>query len=119
MESVVPGRGHRDQPFTIHEDAPSTADTEMLESASPEDDDNVEQMDDMADDMEGADDEDQESDYSASSDDEVVEDPYVLQDMEKLQNSFPGFREKYRLIKRIGEGMRNHFTMYLAWQNEF
>lgn len=26
-------------------------------------------------------------------------------DMRKLQNAFPGFKQKYRLIKRIGEGM--------------
>lgn len=39
-----------------------------------------------------------------ASDEDVIEDS-VQQDMAKLQNAFPGFRDKYRLIKRIGEGM--------------
>lgn len=46
---------------------------------------------------------DQESNYSESSDEDV--DANVQLDMERLQDCFPGFRSKYRLIKRIGEGM--------------
>ena len=48
------------------------------------------------------DDEDQE-DEQESSEDEAV-DRTVQADMDKLQSDFPGFRDKYRLIKRIGEG---------------
>ncbi|KAL8375873.1 hypothetical protein RB595_007143 [Gaeumannomyces hyphopodioides] len=46
-----------------------------------------------------------------ASDEDVIEDS-VQQDMVKLQNAFPGFRDKYRLIKRIGEGTFS--TVYKA-----
>ncbi|KAH6989529.1 kinase-like domain-containing protein [Ilyonectria sp. MPI-CAGE-AT-0026] len=46
-----------------------------------------------------------------SSEDEAV-DRTVQADMEKLQGDFPGFRNKYRLIKRIGEGTFS--TVYKA-----
>ncbi|KAL2017211.1 hypothetical protein VTK56DRAFT_2418 [Thermocarpiscus australiensis] len=52
------------------------------------------------------------SDYSESSEDETTDDVNIQQDMEKLQNSFAGFRQKYRLIKRIGEGTFS--TVYKA-----
>ena len=48
--------------------------------------------------------EDDDDNASESSDDGIVDNGVQL-DMEKLQDSFPGFRQKYRLIKRIGEGM--------------
>jgi cell division control protein 7 len=85
------------QSFRIHEDAPSTEDTQMNESAL-QDDDEAEH------DGEVLEDDGQESDYSESSDDEVQENSHIQQDMERLQNCFAGFRQKYRLIKRIGEG---------------
>jgi cell division control protein 7 len=40
---------------------------------------------------------------SESSAEDAV-DMNVTVDMMKLQDSFPGFTRKYRLIKRIGEG---------------
>lgn len=46
-----------------------------------------------------------------SSEDEAV-DRTVQSDMDKLQADFPGFRDKYRLIKRIGEGTFS--TVYKA-----
>ncbi|PFH60172.1 hypothetical protein XA68_11360 [Ophiocordyceps unilateralis] len=46
---------------------------------------------------------DSDSESMESSDDEQVE-TAVQADMDKLQRDFPGFRDKYRLIKRIGEG---------------
>lgn len=49
----------------------------------------------------------QESEYSESSEDEAPADGHFQQDMERLQDSFAGFRQKYRLIKRIGEGSRS------------
>jgi hypothetical protein len=52
--------------------------------------------------MEDAD--DQESNYSESSEEEAVVDSNIAHDMEKLANTYPGFRHRYRLIKRIGEG---------------
>lgn len=51
------------------------------------------------------DEEEEEADEAEeSSDDEQVESS-VQADMNKLQTDFPGFRDKYRLIKRIGEGV--------------
>jgi cell division control protein 7 len=101
------------QSFRIHEDAPSTEDTEMNES--PLQDDDAEAEPDADDDVDvdaeqdGSEpvDEDvdvQESEYSESSEDEAADDSHFQQDMERLQNCFAGFRQKYRLIKRIGEG---------------
>jgi cell division control protein 7 len=88
-------RRQRAESFRIHEDVPSTEDTDMNEdNVHDEDDDEVRQGEDV---------EDQESIFSESSDDEAV-DVNVQQDMDKLQNSFPGFPQKYRLIKKIGEG---------------
>lgn len=85
------------QSFRIHEDVPSTEDTEMNESA-PQINDEVEQEAELED--------GQETEYSESSEDEAPADGHFQQDMERLQDSFAGFRQKYRLIKRIGEGSR-------------
>jgi cell division control protein 7 len=41
---------------------------------------------------------------SESSDDDEAIDRTVQQDMNKLQLTFPHFKNDYRLIKRIGEG---------------
>jgi cell division control protein 7 len=105
MATVMPARRRRPESFQaeavsfrIHEDAPSTEDTEMNESALQD-----EEADPDADLLEDEE-EDEESDYSKSSDDEVPDSSNVQQDMERLQNCFVGFRQKYRLIKRIGEG---------------
>lgn len=107
MATVVPARRRRDdsfrtetQSFRIHEDAPSTEDTEMNESALQEEDDDVEEE------GEPAEEDGQKSEYSESSEEEGAEDDRVIEDMEKLQNCFSGFRQKYRLIKRIGEGLQ-------------
>ncbi len=99
MATVIPARRHRAESFCIHEDAPSTADTEMNESALQEDDE-AEQEDDLVEEADG-----HESEYSESSEEEAPESSHhIQQDMERLQNTFAGFRQKYRLIKRIGEG---------------
>lgn len=45
---------------------------------------------------------DQDSD-STESDEEI--DDSVLEDMHKLEESFAGISQKYRLVNRIGEGM--------------
>ncbi|KAK3290173.1 kinase-like domain-containing protein [Chaetomium fimeti] len=93
------------QPFRIHEDAPSTEDTEMNESAS-QDHEEAEQEGELLEE------DGQESEYSESSEEEAPADGHFQHDMEKLQDSFAGFREKYRLIKRIGEGTFS--TVYKA-----
>lgn len=69
------------------------------------DDDNIEDLDPAAlDDHDGAEEEQEDEDeYDESSGEENIEDS-VQADMDKLQRDFPGFHDKYRLIKRIGEG---------------
>ena len=47
---------------------------------------------------------DMEDAASESSGYEEPKDLAIQEDMERLQEAFPDFREKYRLIKRIGEG---------------
>jgi len=75
----------------------------MNEDAHQEDEEEQEEEEEQ--DQDQRDDQDgQDSDFSDSSD-EVTVDTNVQLDMEKLQDSYPGFRQKYRLIKRIGEGM--------------
>ena len=118
------------QSFRIHEDAPSTEDTEMHDSplrdqdddhdghdeddeedeedADEDDDDNTEHQHDGSEPI----DEDAESEYSESSEENAPDDSHFQQDMERLQNCFVGFRQKYRLIKRIGEGTFS--TVYKA-----
>lgn len=89
----------RPEAFDIHEDA-ATEETEMML-----DDDNIEDLDPAAlEDHEGAEEEQEDEDeYDESSGEENIEDS-VQADMDKLQRDFPGFHDKYRLIKRIGEG---------------
>lgn len=48
---------------------------------------------------------DQDSD-STESDEEI--DDSVLEDMHKLEESFAGISQRYRLVNRIGEGTRAH-----------
>ncbi|RSM10767.1 hypothetical protein CEP52_003336 [Fusarium oligoseptatum] len=55
--------------------------------------------------------EEEEERVEESSEEEAV-DRGVQEDMDKLQSDFPGFRNRYRLIKRIGEGTFS--TVYKA-----
>ncbi|KAF2963709.1 hypothetical protein GQX73_g9860 [Xylaria multiplex] len=55
---------------------------------------------------------DRDDDASDSSDNDESIEVSVRQDMEKLQQTFPHFRDGYRLIKRIGEGTFS--TVYKA-----
>jgi cell division control protein 7 len=100
MTTIAPARRRlAEDPFQIHEDVPpSTQDTDMNEHEGVEEDEEAE-----GEPMEDAD--DQESNYSESSEEEAVVDTNIQHDMEKLANTYPGFRHRYRLIKRIGEGM--------------
>lgn len=96
-------------PFDIHEDA-RTEETEMMledEQEQTTDTRNTHRTPDPDEDVVDADegDEDVEEDEDdVSSEDEPV-DRGVQADMDKLQSDFPGFADKYRLIKRIGEGL--------------
>ncbi|KAH6614676.1 kinase-like domain-containing protein [Chaetomium sp. MPI-SDFR-AT-0129] len=115
MATVAPTTRRRDafwnenDSFRIHEDAPSTEDTEMNEEAPQEEDDEDETAEQET---ESLAEEAQESEESESSEDEAASSNQVQYDMEKLQDAFPGFRQKYRLIKRIGEGTFS--TVYKA-----
>lgn len=88
--------------FDIHEDARTedTEDTEVMvdeEDADGQDATTIGEPED-----EEVVEEEQEEDES--SEDEHVESS-VQADMDRLQEDFPGFRDRYKLIKRIGEGM--------------
>lgn len=111
METATMAPAVPRQPFAIHEDAP-TDEIEMVdeseqqtEEVRPESEDAVgeEPEEEEMEEEEEEEEEDDASDGSESSDGESAPD-HVTQDMERLQRSFPGFKEKYRLIKRIGEG---------------
>lgn len=92
--------------FDIHEDA-RTEDTELMVDeedidgqdattiGEPEEEEVVE---------EAAEEVVEEEEEDESSEDEHVESS-VQADMDRLQEDFPGFRDRYKLIKRIGEGM--------------
>lgn len=105
--------------FNIHEDGPATEDTEMQTDAAPTEDLEVEEEDEADDPEEEDEDEEEEiqiqepepepeqkqESEAEDQDDVFSEDDDMDDDMRRLQNAFPGFRHKYRLIKRIGEGM--------------
>lgn len=100
----------RTETFDIHEDA-ATEETEMML-----DEDHIQDLDPAAfeqpeepEEDEEEEEEEEEAEYDDSSEDENIEDS-VQADMDKLQKDFPGFHDKYRLIKRIGEGM--HPSLY-------
>ncbi|TPX12561.1 uncharacterized protein E0L32_000738 [Thyridium curvatum] len=106
-------RRRRAESFDIHEDVPSTEETEMQTDAvrqseaytdeqQPEDDEQQQQQQHQRQQHEEQEPE-EDDDASESSDDDSI-DQNVQYDMEKLQDTFPGFLHKYRLIKRIGEG---------------
>lgn len=102
--------------FDIHEDGLSTEDTEMnTDAAGEEDVDGEEDPDDVEGEGDGEEHEDedqiQDAEPEAEPDsdqeqqgDDFSEDEAMDEDMRKLQDAFPGFKHKYRLIKRIGEG---------------
>lgn len=82
-------------------------------------DEHAHEHDDDDDTARGAEDEEERDDHddhdddaSESSDEEDAIDTTVQQDMEKLQRTFPHFKDDYRLIKRIGEGTFS--TVYKA-----
>lgn len=125
---------HHDRQFEIHEDI-RTEDTEMMveeertEEAGPnEEDEHVQhshvhqhhhmqhhnpqqQQHHHVQQQIHAVQEEEEERAEESSEDEAV-DRGVQEDMDKLQSDFPGFRNRYRLIKRIGEGTFS--TVYKA-----
>lgn len=98
--------------FDIHEDA-RTEDTEMMpeeerteEVVPPTEDGEPQQYHHQHQDprqQQQTLEEEEQEDLMETSEDEAI-DTGVQADMDKLTDDFPGFRNKYRLIKRIGEG---------------
>jgi cell division control protein 7 len=84
--------------FTIREDTP-TDDAAMAIDEDAE----TEERTDMEPD-EGDSENESSFSESGSSEEEPNVSDQVTQDMIKLQEGIPGFKEKFRLIKRIGEG---------------
>jgi len=76
-------------PFSIHHDRNATAEEEQEEM----EDSKLEDEEDMEDDC-----------SEKSEDSNGVIDPAVLEDIKKLEESFPGLEKRFRLISRIGEG---------------
>ncbi|XDG04767.1 hypothetical protein ABKA04_004382 [Annulohypoxylon sp. FPYF3050] len=112
------------EPFRIHRDEPvgETSDVEeptqsQSQTQRAEDDYDNDNNDAHEDPLEDVEDEEQDnpvddegSDTDSDDTDEI--DLTVQHDMEKLQATFPDFKDKYRLIKRIGEGTFS--TVYKA-----
>lgn len=108
-------RRRRPDDFQIHQDVPSTEDTEMNTDAAASREDEYADKEDQEQEQEqgqeqgqGNDQEDGEEpelDEDAEDEDESEEEEILDDDMRRLQDAFPGFRRKYKLIKRIGEGV--------------
>ncbi|KAI0118014.1 kinase-like protein [Hypoxylon sp. NC0597] len=112
------------EPFRIHHDEPEP--TVEFSDVAESTQSHTHRADDEYDDHEGHEDilaedpEDEEQDNllveedgsDTDSDDSDEIDLSVQHDMDKLQATFPNFKDKYRLIKRIGEGTFS--TVYKA-----
>jgi cell division control protein 7 len=121
-------RRRRPEDFHIHQDGPSTEDTEMNTDAAgareeecPEEEDQAQEqhqsqerksqgrrqaVEDEEEEEPDIDEEEEEDDDDDEEEDEESDGEQVLDDdMKRLQDAFPGFRRKYKLIRRIGEGM--------------
>lgn len=122
-------RRRRPDDFQIHQDGPSTEDTEMNTDAAggrEEDVDEEDQDQDQDQDqsqerrprgtnrgVDEEEDEEPELDEDDEEEEESDEEEILDDDMRRLQDAFPGFRRKYKLIKRIGEGVWT--PMLLRW----
>ncbi|KAI3319803.1 kinase-like protein [Xylariaceae sp. AK1471] len=129
MFAQVPPRSAREQqdqmrakdPFHIHEDELDVGhfaehdEATQTERAEDDYDEREHGPDDEDMEREGDDEHDSQDEDDAaseSSDEDESIDLTVQQDMDKLQNTFPHFKDDYRLIKRIGEGTFS--TVYKA-----
>ncbi|OAA59791.1 cell cycle protein [Niveomyces insectorum RCEF 264] len=109
-EDDQPAEEDRDEAADVDEEEAMDMADEVAEDHAHEADNENENENEDDDDTEpaGYDNNDEAED---SSDDDVV-DETVQHDMEKLQGTFPSFRNQFRLIKRIGEGTFS--TVYKA-----
>lgn len=105
-------RHRKAKDFNIHEDDPYTEDagmnTEVEDEEGHADHDHDGPLDEDQEPEQDAEEEDEgegDGDGDGSMSDEEMRDDEIRDDeMTKLQDAFPGFKHKYRLIKRIGEG---------------
>ncbi|KAI1371596.1 kinase-like protein [Hypoxylon crocopeplum] len=118
MSATTNQRRVAKEPFQIHEDEPLGGTSDVEESSQGHNQQADEEYDEH-DDPEDVEDEEQEnrveeddSYETDSSDDNDEINLSVQHDMDKLQTTFPDFKNKYRLIKRIGEGTFS--TVYKA-----
>lgn len=107
-------RHRKAKDFDIHEDDPATEDanmnTEVLaHGAAEEDEAYADHADQPEEDQEHAQeqelDEDEEAEAEAEGEAELSDEEELDDDMRNLQAAFNGFKQRYRLIKRIGEGL--------------
>ena len=101
-------RRRRPEEFQIHEDVPSSEDTQMNTDALAEEE---EEEDAEQDEQEEEQEPELEEDEEESDGDEDMD-----EELRTLQNAFPpGFKQKYRLQKRIGEGKSRPRPSLLLW----
>ncbi|KAI1499277.1 kinase-like domain-containing protein [Biscogniauxia marginata] len=96
--------------FHIHEDDPPEDEASTQSQTQCAEDDYDDPLEDELDE-DGHEIPEDDGDSDSSDENEPI-DLTVQHDMEKLQSTFPDFKDKYRLIKRIGEGTFS--TVYKA-----
>ena len=101
MASTASSRRRRPS-FRIHEDVAPAGDTGMDKFGTTDAHDD-ECLDDAAG-HEVVDEQPSDDDQTDSSDDDLIVDDNVQWDIQQLQASLPDFQQRFRLIKRIGEG---------------
>lgn len=107
MASVARHPLPEQQAFPIHEDA-VTDEVEMADDPEQQTEEVSAPSGDAHQTSEDA------SEVEESSEDDSAEPSNVVRDMEKLEREVPGIKGKYRLIKRIGEGMLDHVVTRAA-----
>lgn len=84
---------------TVGAEAQAT-DYQYVDGQEADDEDEVQHVEEQGEDVRVEQEMDEVEEDNDFSEDEELDD-----DMRKLQEAFPGFKHKYRLIKRIGEGI--------------
>lgn len=112
-------RRRQAEDFDIHEDVPSTQDTEMVTDGAGEEAEDEEGYADQEEQAEEEQDveleqEQEQEELEDEDEDDMSEEEVLDDDMKKLQEAYPGFKHKYRLIKRIGEGVSRSICLCLC-----
>ncbi len=98
---------HVSVPFEIHDEEAEMHESAPLEDAMADDDEDEDQEDDLEPDGRS----------ETSDESEQVVDDEVQEDMDKLQATFKGIKDRFRLINRIGEG--TYSTRFLGSKANF